>query len=98
MHKTPQVITLRILKIDILRIAEAIASEIKGGHMAGPFPIGYIKNANRFISVVKSDGSRRQGGNLSALREGHLIMESTQEYSKNGRSHRPHLGISLTRF
>ena len=36
--------------------------------MAGPFPIGYIKNAkvNGFISVVKSDGSRRQVGNLSA--------------------------------
>ena len=55
-------------EIDIPRIADAIASEIKGGNMAGPFPHGYVQNAkvNGFISVVKSDGSRRQVGNLSA--------------------------------
>ena len=36
--------------------------------MAGPFPIGYIKDAkvNGLMSVVKPDGARRQVGNLSA--------------------------------
>ena len=55
-------------QIDIRRIADALATEIKAGHMAGPFPLGYIENAkiNGLISVVKPDGSRRQVGNLSA--------------------------------
>ena len=54
--------------IDIPRIADALASEIRAGHMAGPFPLGHIKDAkvNGLMSVVKPDGARRQVGNLSA--------------------------------
>ena len=55
-------------QLDVPRIADALCSEIKAGHMAGPFQIGFVKNAkvNGFISVVKPDNSRRQVGNLSA--------------------------------
>ena len=54
--------------IDIPRIADAIASEIKAGHMAGPFEPGSIEGAkvNGFISIKKPSGARRQVGNLSA--------------------------------
>ena len=43
-------------------------SEVKAGHLAGPFDKGSIPNAkiNGFMSVSKPDGSRRQIGNLSA--------------------------------
>ena len=53
--------------VDIPRIADAIASELKSGHMAGPFKPGSIKEAkiNGFISIKKPNGARRQVGNLS---------------------------------
>ena len=53
-------------ELDIPRIADALATEIKSGYMAGPFVPGYIRNGkiNGFISVVKPDGARRQVGNL----------------------------------
>ena len=55
---------------DIPRIIDALATEVKAGHMAGPFPVGYIKKGkvNGFISVSKPGGARRQVGNLSAPR------------------------------
>ena len=55
-------------KIDIPRIADSLATEIKSGHMAGPLPINTVKDGkvNGFMAVEKADGSRRQVGNLSA--------------------------------
>ena len=32
-------------EVDIPRIADALASEVKAGHMAGPFQPGFIENA-----------------------------------------------------
>ena len=54
-------------EIDIPRIADALASEVKAGHMAGPLDVGQVTNAkvNGFVSIVKPDGSRRQVGNLA---------------------------------
>ena len=54
--------------IDIPRIADALATEVKSGHMAGPLPIGSIKDTkvNGFMSVVKPGDARRQVGNLSS--------------------------------
>ena len=54
-------------EVDIPRIADAIASELKSGHMAGPFSPGIIPEAkiNGLISIKKPNGSRRQVGNLS---------------------------------
>ena len=54
-------------KIDIPRIADALASEVKAGNMAGPLETDHIKEAkvNGLVSVKKPDGSRRQVGNLS---------------------------------
>ena len=54
-------------EVDIPRIADALASEVKARHMAGPFDIGHVAGAkvNGFVSIGKPDGSRRQVGNLS---------------------------------
>ena len=54
--------------IDIPRIADALAQEVKMEHMAGPFSIGYVPDGkvNGFLSVVKKGGARRQVGNMSA--------------------------------
>ena len=54
--------------IDIPRILDALATEVKNGRMTGPFPIGFIPNAkvNGFLSIVKPGGARRQVGNLAA--------------------------------
>ena len=54
--------------IDIPRIADSLATEVKAGHMAGPFAQNSIPDAkiNGIIAVEKPDGSRRQVGNLSA--------------------------------
>ena len=53
--------------IDIPRMADALCTEVKKGHMAGPFEEGTIPNAkiNGLVAVEKPDGSRRQVGNLS---------------------------------
>ena len=52
---------------DIPRIADALATEIKKGHMAGPLSPRHITDPkiNGFMSISKPDGSRRQIGNLS---------------------------------
>ena len=54
-------------EVDIPRIADALATEVKAGHMAGPLNIGQVADAkvNGFVSIGKPDGSRRQVGNLS---------------------------------
>ena len=54
--------------IDLPRIADALATEVKKGNMAGPLPKGFVKNAkiNSLMSIKKPDGSRRQVGNLSS--------------------------------
>ena len=54
--------------VDLPRIADALAEEVKAGHMAGPFPVGFIENSkvNGLLSIVKPTGARRQVGNLSA--------------------------------
>ena len=40
--------------VDIPRIADALSSEVKSGHMAGPFLPGHVKDAkvNGFLSIV----------------------------------------------
>ena len=54
--------------LDIPRIGDSLATEVKNGHMAGPFPSGSIPDAkiNSLMSIEKADGGRRQVGNLSA--------------------------------
>ena len=54
--------------MDLPRIFDAFASEIKSGHMAGPFPLGFIEGAKvcGLIPIEKPGGARRQVGNLSA--------------------------------
>ena len=54
-------------ELDIPRIGDALATEVKMGHMSGPFDPGFVREAkvNGLISVSKPDGSRRQVGNLS---------------------------------
>ena len=56
--------------IDIPRIIDALASEVKAGRMAGPLMPGTVKDAkiNGFLSIVKPSGARRQVGNLAAPR------------------------------
>ena len=56
--------------LDIPRILDAIATEVKAKTMSGPFPIGFIPNAkvNGFLSIIKPGGARRQVGNLAAPR------------------------------
>ena len=55
-------------QIDIPRIADALCTEVKQGHMAGPLDPGEVPNAkiNGLMSVKKPDGSRQQVGNLSS--------------------------------
>ena len=53
---------------DVPQILDALASEIRSGHMSGPhdsltFPVMKI---NGFLSIPRSDGGSRQVGNLSA--------------------------------
>ena len=54
--------------VDIPRMADALAQEIKMKNMAGPFNPGQIPRAkiSGFLSIAKSDGARRQVGNMSA--------------------------------
>ena len=54
--------------IDIPRICDSLATEIKQQHMAGPLTRDSVPEAkiNSLISVKKPCGSRRQVGNLSA--------------------------------
>ena len=84
-------------QIDIPRILDAVATEVKSGRMAGPFPVGYIKDAkvNGFLSIIKPGGARRQVGNLAApkgasfndgiskesLQEWQVVMTTSQQTS-----------------
>ena len=72
--------------IDIPRIADSLATEIKAKTMAGPFPLGFVENSkvNGFLSIVKPGGARRQVGNLaspagSSFNEG-ISEESMKEW------------------
>ena len=46
--------------VDIPRIGDSIASEVKNRHMAGPYQTGELENVkiNSFLSIKKPDGSR----------------------------------------
>ena len=48
-------------ELDVPRIADSLITEVKSGHLAGPFEIGKITGAkiNGLMAVVKADGSRR---------------------------------------
>ena len=56
--------------VDIPRIADALCSEVRCGHMSGPLPLYSVNRGkiNGLISVKKPDGGRRQIGNMSAPR------------------------------
>ena len=56
--------------IDLPRIADSLASEIKAGHMAGPLkPSDHADvKINGLMAVPKPSGDRRQIGNLSSPR------------------------------
>ena len=68
--------------IDIPRICDSLATEIKSQHMAGPLSRDMVPGAkiNSLISVKKPDGSRRQVGNLSSP-EGKSFNEGISEES-----------------
>lgn len=53
---------------DIQRMADALATEVKKGTMAGPFNPGDLENVkiNGFLAVPKANGDRRHVGHLSA--------------------------------
>ena len=52
--------------IDLPRMADAIAGEIKDGHLAGPLPMRKDIKINSWMAVPKPNGHRRQVGNLSS--------------------------------
>lgn len=52
--------------IDLPRIADAIAGEIKDGHLAGPLPMQADVKINSWMAIPKPNGHRRQVGNLSS--------------------------------
>ena len=56
--------------VDVPRILDALATEVKSQRTAGPFEPGTVKDAkvNGFLSIVKADGSQRQVGNMAAPR------------------------------
>ena len=83
--------------IDIPRIADALATEVKSGHMAGPLPMGSIKDAkvNGFMSVVKPGDARRQVGNLSSPKGASFNEVYQRRLYNSGECFRPLLGNSL---
>ena len=54
--------------IDLPRIVDALATEVKEQRMSGPFLLNTVEGGkeNSLMSVPKADGGRRQIGNMSA--------------------------------